>query len=409
VDRRSSAGLVRCREQLLGNQLPPEKYIVGAMATISDVARAAGVSTASVSRALSGSRGVRPETLRRVSAAVASMGYKVNPLASALRGKVTRTVGMVVPDIENPFFPSVVKAVEDALHSSGMSLFLCDAGDSVEVEADRLAALLARSVDGLIISPVDAVRSRPAVAAATIRVPLVQVDRRVNVSTDVVAVDHGRGIELVIEHLVGRGCISFAFVTTASRSSIAIERLQAYTKLVRPIDRKSSTRILAGDLTAAWGTQAGTRIVQDSCPQAVVCANDLIAFGVLRAFRKAGVQVPEDVLVTGYDDLHFAELFDPPLTSVRQPLEALGQEAVRFVVSAIETRDFPRRELRLLPELIVRESTGGAPVELAPDWRTRDQARSAYAYEPSKDLAGSRRSASGTPRVARLAKEVLVT
>lgn len=337
------------------------------MVTIADVARAAGVSTASVSRALSGSRGVRAETLHRVTAAVAKLNYQVNPVASALRGKVTRTVGMVVPDIENPFFPSVVKAVEDALYSSGISLFLCDAQDSAEVEADRLAALLLRSVDGLIISPVDAVRSRPAVATAAKRVPLVQVDRRVNVETDVVSVDHRRGIELVIEHLVARGCKTFAFVTTAHRSSIAIERLQAYTTLVRGVDTKSSTRILAGDLTVAWGVEAGTRIVKGSCPQAVVCANDLIAFGVLRAFRKAGVRVPDDVVVSGYDDLPLAEVVDPRLTSVRQPLEALGQEAVRFVVSAIETPGFPRRELRLLPELVVRESTNRVALEVAPD------------------------------------------
>jgi LacI family transcriptional regulator len=329
--------------------------------TISDVARAAGVSTASVSRALSGSRGVRAETLRRVTAAVNRLNYQVNPVASALRGKSTRTVGMVVPDIENPFFPSIVKAVEDALHSSGMSLFLCDARDSVEVEADRLHALLARNVDGLIISPVDATRSRPAVAAAAKHVCLVQVDRCVNADTDVVSVDHTRGIELVVEHLVGTGCDSFAFVTTANRSSIAIERAQAFTTFVRPIDRKSSTRILAGELTVSWGMEAGTRIARDFCPRAVICANDLVAFGVLQALRESGLRVPDDVMVTGYDDLPFAEVTEPRLTSVRQPLEALGREAARFVLSAIEKRGLPRRHLRLLPELSVRESTGGEP------------------------------------------------
>ena len=112
------------------------------MATIEDVARSAGVSTASVSRALSGARPVRSDTLHRVTAAAKELNYKVNPVASALRGKVTRTVGMVVPDIHNPFFPEVVKAVEDALHQSGIGLFLCDANDSPEVEAERLPGSL---------------------------------------------------------------------------------------------------------------------------------------------------------------------------------------------------------------------------------------------------------------------------
>ncbi|HTV12539.1 MAG TPA: LacI family DNA-binding transcriptional regulator [Acidimicrobiales bacterium] len=327
------------------------------MATIDDVARLAKVSTASVSRALSGSRGVRAETLARVTAAANRLNYKVNPVASALRGRVTRTVGMVVPDITNPFFPAVVKTVEDALHNSGMSLFLCDANDSPDVEAERLAALLARSVDGVIISPVDVQRSRAAVLAASKRVALVQVDRFVNVDSDIVSVDHRRGIQLVVEHLAGQGCSSFAFVTTARRFSIAAERYQAYVDCTRPIDRPSAKRVLAGDLSAAWGEEAAARLAKAGAPEAVVCANDLIAIGVLRTFRRLGVKVPQDVAVTGYDDLMVADMLDAGLTTVRQPLEQLGQEAVHFVLSGIESPDGPRRQLRLLPELVVRGST----------------------------------------------------
>ena len=327
------------------------------MVTIDDVARAAGVSTASVSRALSGSRGVRVETLRKVTAAANSLDYRVNPVASALRGKVTRTVGMVVPDIVNPFFPAVVKAVDDALHNSGMSLFLCDADNSPEVEADRLAALLARNVDGVIISPVDSVKSRAAVAAVAKRVPLIQVDRRVHVESDIVSVDHSRGIQLVLEHLVAEGRTSFAFVTTARRVSIASERLEAYVRCVRRVDRASVNRVFAGDLSIAWGVEAATRIADGTCPEAVVCANDLIALGVLRTFRIKGIRVPEDVAVTGYDDLVLADMVEPRLTTVRQPLEQLGREAARFVLSAIESPELPRRELRLLPELVVRDSS----------------------------------------------------
>ena len=328
------------------------------MATIEDVARSAGVSTASVSRALSGARPVRSDTLHRVTAAAKELNYKVNPVSSALRGKVTRTVGMVVPDIHNPFFPEVVKAVEDALHQSGIGLFLCDANDSPEVEAERLAALLARSVDGLIVSPVDAVKSRSAVAAAAKRVPLVQIDRQVNVESDMVLVDHRRGIQLVVDHLVEQGRSSFVFVTTAARSSIATERLEAYVRCVKPVDRGSASRVMAGDLSIAWGKEAAARLVAGHCPQAVICANDLLAVGVLRTFRIEGVRVPEDVAVTGYDDSPFADVVEPRLTTIRQPLGALGQEAVRFIISAIESPGSPRRELRLLPELIVRESSG---------------------------------------------------
>ena len=270
---------------------------------------------------------------------------------------MTRTVGMVVPDIVTPFFPAVVKAVEYALHDSGMSLFLCDANDSPELEADRLEALLARSVDGVIISPVDAVKSRATVAAASKRTPLVQVDRRVNVETDVVSVDHSRGIQLVLEHLIAQGCSTFAFVTSGGRLSIASERLRAYVRGVRSVDGESANRVLAGDFSIAWGNEAATMLLAGFCPHAVVCANDLIALGVLQTFRSQGIRVPEDVAVTGYDDSTFASVVEPRLTTVRQPLGPLGQEAVRFVISAIESPGLPRRELRLLPQLIVRESS----------------------------------------------------
>jgi LacI family transcriptional regulator len=264
---------------------------------------------------------------------------------------------MVVPDIVRPFFPGVVKAVEYALHQHRMSLFLCDANDSPELEADRLEALLARSVDAVIISPVDAVKSRAAVTAAAKRIPLVQIDRRVNVDTDVVSVDHGRAIELVVEHLVSEGCATFAFVTTAGRTSIAGEQLQAYVRCVRRIDRASASRALAGDLSIEWGHEAATRLLASDRPQAVICASDLIAVGVLQVFRSHGVRVPENVAVTGYDDSTFASVVEPRLTSVRQPLRPLGEEAVRFVISALESPGLPRRALRLLPELIVRESS----------------------------------------------------
>jgi LacI family transcriptional regulator len=204
---------------------------------------------------------------------------------------------------------------------------------------------------------VDAVRSRAAVVETSKRSALVQVDRYVNADTDIVSVDHRRGIQLVIEHLIAQGCSTFAFVTTAERSSIAHERLQAYVRGVRSIDRASANRVLAGDLSIAWGIEAATRLLASYCPQAVVCANDLIALGVLQTFRKQKIRVPDHVAVTGYDDSIFASIVEPGLTTVSQPLTTLGEEAVRFVVSAIESPGRPHGVLRLLPQLVVRGSS----------------------------------------------------
>jgi LacI family transcriptional regulator len=152
--------------------------------------------------------------------------------------------------------------------------------------------------------------------------------------------------------------LSFAFVTTAGRLSIASERLRAYGRCVCPIDRESVYGGgLAGDLSIAWGNEAATRLFAIDCPQAVICANDLVALGVLETFAIRGTRVPEDVAVTGYDDSIAASVVRPRLTTVRQPLGALGEEAVRFIMSTTESPSRPRRELRLLPQLIVRESS----------------------------------------------------
>ncbi len=148
-----------------------------ARARLREVAELAGVHPSTASRALSGSRAVRPDVAAAVQRAAEKLDYRVDPIGRALRGERTGTVGMVVPDIVNPFFPAVVQAVEQALHADGRSLFLCDASNDARVEAERIEALLDRRVDALIISPVHQHYSAPAVLKAASRVPVVQVDR----------------------------------------------------------------------------------------------------------------------------------------------------------------------------------------------------------------------------------------
>ncbi len=269
---------------------------------------------------------------------------------------------MVVPEIDNPFFPSVVKAVEEALHDSGMGLLLADASEDPLVEAARIEMLLDRRVDGLLLAPVDEVGSEPTVALASRHLPVVQVDRRVRFPTDIVAVDHRRGIALVVEHLMRGGRRSFAFVTTAAQVSTSRERLVAYQDLVGRADRRSSQRVLAGTFGVDWGHRAGELLLAGPMPEAVVCANDLLALGVLHTLQQAGVEVPAQVAVTGYDDTLLAEMVQPGLTSVRQPLHQLGQEAVRMLLSKLGGEPAPVRELLLTPELVVRASSGG-PLE----------------------------------------------
>jgi LacI family transcriptional regulator len=328
--------------------------------TISDVARLTGLSRATVSRALAGASGVSALTRARVNDASAMLGYRPNRIAQSLRQRTTGMVGMVVPNLNNPFFPAVVKGVEEALHDSGMGLLLCDAGEDVHTEMQRILALLDRRVDGLLISPVDSLDSVRALQQAAAASVVVQVDRRVAVPTDSVTVDQERGMSALLRYLVEvEQRRTFAFVTSAERISTGAERLAAYRRSMADVDPPSSERVLAGDFSVQWGLHAGARLAEAGrLPDAIVCANDLIAAGVLQSLRARGVRVPSEVAVSGYDDTFLAVVTDPPLTSVRQPLDQLGREAVAMLRAGIASPGVARRELCLAPQLVVRESTG---------------------------------------------------
>jgi LacI family transcriptional regulator len=300
---------------------------------------------------------VKPELALAVQRAADSLNYSVNPIGRALKQRATGTVGMVVPDIANPFFPAMVRAIEGALATEGLGLFLCDANDSARVEAARVEALLRRQVDGLIISPVHSELSRPAILAASRRVPVIQVDRVIDVPTDVVAVDQAKIITMIVEHLRSTGRARLAFVTSGESISPMAERLAAYQRAVG--DAEGAHRVYARDLSVDWGTKAAAAMLadRDSLPDGVVCANDLIAIGVMRALRAAGIQIPRDVAVAGVDDTPLAQVTEPALTSVRQPVGQLGEEVVRMLlIRRRAPADSPRR-LILSPELVVRGST----------------------------------------------------
>lgn len=325
--------------------------------TIRDVATEAGVSIATVSRVLAGSSRVDPELRAKTLAAVERLGYRANRVAQALRTRSTGTVGMVVPNISNPFFPVIIQAVEEELRKHGTRLLLCDSGDDVGQEAELLRGLLDHRIDGILVSPCDRIASRSAVRMAAGRVPLVQIDRVAVGDLDYIGVDQEAAMGAVVTHLLDQGCRRLAYVSSSMHASTAAVRLRAYVHHVRPVDGASAKRVYVGDFSLAWGKEAAARILADgSLPDAIVCANDLLAVGVLDVLRHEGIAVPKDVLIAGFDDTVLATVAWPPLTSVRQPLEDIGREAVQIVLSAA-TESRPART-RLLPaELVVRDST----------------------------------------------------
>jgi LacI family transcriptional regulator len=329
--------------------------------TIHDVARHAGVSVATASRALSGSRRVSPDLAARVLGSARALGYRYNAVAGALRRRQTNTVGMVVPEISNPFFPAVVEAVERKLQESGRDLFLCDAQQDAATERRRVLALLGHQVDGLIITPVSATASRPSLTEIGPETPVVQVDRFVtDFAADWVGSDDEAGIAQIVRHVAALGARTCVFVSAEPNTSSAQQRLSSFTKAVLDCALAAYEPPLLGEFSIEWGRRAALALLAlEQRPDAIVCGNDEIAMGVLRELRRHGIRVPDDVLVTGFDDIGFASLTDPPLTTVRQPREDIAAECVRLLDARIADPASPVRRVALATRLIIRESTGG--------------------------------------------------
>ncbi|MFE0102420.1 LacI family DNA-binding transcriptional regulator [Streptomyces sp. NPDC059009] len=327
--------------------------------TLRDVALASGCSVATVSRVLAGTRPVGSETAERVRAAAERLGYRPNHAARALRSKATGTVGLVLPQITNPFYPALVRELTHALHADGRAVLLADCDDDPAAEAEHLADLLGRQVDALLVIPADARRSREAVALAAARVPLVLMDRGCGPGiADSVAVDNAAGMALVLDHLAAAGRRRVCFLGAAGTASAAAERRSAYEAGAGALDPQAPGRIVLGDFSVEWG-RAAVDAVWHHRPDAVVCANDLIAAGALQRLHELGARVPHDIAVTGFDDIPLAGLAAPGLTTVRQPVAELAAEAARLLDRRLagEGGTPAQRAIRLAPELVVRGSS----------------------------------------------------
>lgn len=326
--------------------------------TLRDVAHLAGCSIATVSRVLVGNRPVGMETARRVRAAADSLGYRPNHVARALRSRSTGTIGLVLPQITNPFYPTLVRELTRALHVHDRAVILADCDDDPMTEAARIDALLARQVDALLVVPVDEKLSVAAVTDAAARVPLVLLDRGCGPGVaDSVVVDNAAGIQLVLDHLAATGRRRPCFVGAAGTASAAVERRAAYESGAGALDPQAPGRVELGEFSVEWGRAAVDR-VRAHRPDAIVCANDLIAIGVLQRLRQLGVDVPGEIAVTGFDDIPMASLTDPGVTTVRQPVAELAAEAARLLDRRLAgEKAGPSRTVRLGPELFVRGSS----------------------------------------------------
>jgi LacI family transcriptional regulator len=328
--------------------------------TVADVARHAGVSTASVSRALSGADGVSAAVRERVIAAAQALGYRPNTVARSLRTTRTQTVGLIIPDVVNPFFSELAWAIEEAAHQHGYSVILCNANEETDRQDGYIELMLARRVDGLLVTPV--LEESPALNAAVRQgVPMVFVDRAVpSMEAPVVRADGRLAISKLVDHLVGLGHERIAVITGPRQTLTGRERLTAFRTAMRAHSLDLPRELVRfGNFQADSGRRAAAQLLDlDEPPTAVFAVDNLMALGAWQEMRLQGLRIGSDIAVAGFDDPPWFQLLDPPLTTVSQPVGRIGVLAVEALVEVIGGG--PAGFHLLDCELVIRASCGEA-------------------------------------------------
>jgi len=329
-------------------------------ATITQVASRAGVSTATISRVLSGVGGVSPELEQRVREAVAELDYQPNRLARNLRRQATQIVGLVIPDIQNPFFTSLLRGIENVLEQSGYTLLLSNTDEDERRERAHLATLRAEGVAGIILTPThnDPEKYRIYVDGG---MPLVLIDRSIpGANLDTVTVNNIQGAFDAVNHLVKLGHTLIGLVGGPDRVSTAYERKMGYLKALQ--DAGISPRqdfIQEGNMRQEGGREAMQRLLElPQPPSAVLVANNLMTLGALQAIHQRNISVPGTISIVGFDDMDWAASLQPPLTAIMQPTYELGSAAAQLLIERMQKPDRPARQVILQTRLILRDSTG---------------------------------------------------
>lgn len=330
------------------------------MTSIRDVAKSAGVSVSTVSHVINKTRFVSEETQTKVLDAMKELNYKPNRLASSLRrkDKRTHTLGLLIPDSTNPFFAEVLRGVEDACFDAGYSVFLCNSDDDPQKELNYIEVLLGKQIDGIIL--VSAGIHNDAIALlATNDIPSVLVDREVSGSIiDSVLVDNEEGGCQATEYLIKLGHTRIGCIAGPSLITPSAARVQGYRKALSKYNLvQDDALVIAGDFRAQSGFKATKELLDlEEPPTAIFACNDMMAVGVLHAIDEAGLSVPEDISIVGFDDIPLASFTPPPLTTISQPSQEMGLRAARMVIERIEDTNLPARSETLSTTLIPRKS-----------------------------------------------------
>ncbi|MFG1226768.1 LacI family DNA-binding transcriptional regulator [Xanthobacter wiegelii] len=349
--------------------LPDEAPLAGGLRVrLKDVAAHAGVSRATVSLVLRKSPLVKAETRAKVEEAMAGLGYVYNRSAANLRSGASRTVGLVLCEITTPNFAQLTAGIDEVLGTEGYMAFIGNAAEDAARQREVLVRMQEHGVDGLVVVASENTRADALEEGACARMPCVLAQRRVEgFPADYVGPDYGAGMELITEHLIALGHRNIAFIGGVRRIAPLAERMAGFHRALRRHRLKSGAVVPCAVIDRSSGyTAARELLAKGDIPSAIVCYNDVVAFGVMLALDERGLVPGRDVAVVGCDDVDEAGLHRPALTTFTTDPRVVGREAARLLLRRIAHPERPREEIIIPPRLVIRQSCGAGTVAKRP-------------------------------------------
>ncbi len=326
--------------------------------SLRDIAKKAGVSVGTASNVLNRPGIVAPETAKRVHQVIEELGYNPNGYVKQMSAGHSRTLGLVVPNVSNPFFAEVARGVEDAAAQKNYAVFICNSGESNQREERFMSVLIEQMVKGVLITPTSLKPGHIKMLKER-GISVTLIDAAGKTSTECsVSVNDIRGGEIAIEHLASLHHTDIAWVCGPTTIPQAADRSKGVAAAAKSHKLKIST-ITTATMTFAAGEEAVEQFLAlENRPTAIFCANDLLALGMMRGLLARGIRIPDEVSLIGYDDIEFAPSAAVPLTSIAQPAYQLGTVAAQLLLSECEgIETHAHQEVNFQPELVVREST----------------------------------------------------
>lgn len=330
--------------------------------TIKNLAELANVSTTTVSRVLSGKAQkyrISKKTEEHVLQCARELDYAPNQLARALRLKQTKTLGMIIPDISNPFFSTITQSVEFESRKAGYSVIVCDSQEDSELEKETLKILSMRKVDGIILCPVGK-ESRHIAEFNQKGIPIVTVDRYFdNLGLSYVASDNYHGSIQAVDHFIALGHRKIAFIQGLPDSSVNKDRVRGFRDALKMHDLPIDENFIIGDNFGEQNGYISTKILLNGTerPTSIFAGSNLISLGSMRAIYEQNLKIPDDISMIAFDDQPYSDFLQVPMTAVRQKKEELGKIAIQLLLNEIQSQThFEQKKIVVPTELIIRKS-----------------------------------------------------